>query len=609
MTLITNKSNQLRVINFEPHLVQIEIIDFSKWKLENTDKDIKIGSFLKVEDGTGKNILVLVKSFKMKSKYDDSDEGDAQEIGEYPGTFIINTQPIGQLECIDGITKFVKGIKNISIPPNGVNLASDDEIKSIFSVDEKERLVFAEHLINPEIKIEMNGNKFFSKHLAVVGSTGSGKSCTVTKIIQEAKKLAQEQESNNTLNNTHIIIFDIHGEYKKAFPDANYLSVEENTLHLPYWLMNSEELEDMFIESNETNSHNQVSQFKYAVTKNKEKHNPNIKVTYDSPVYFSLDEVYNYIYNKNNLTTYEKGSKTLFAVLDSNVEYSDDLWAKMEFEQSTGTSKHPIFDVKVSKNGGFNGEFDRFISRLETKINDERLDFILKMKKDGKTEYETGDFKNIVERILGYTPDKGKKTQNITIIDLSSLPFEVVSIVVSIVSRITFDFAYYATRLLEHDKTNETPFMLVYEEAHKYIPKNEEVRYRNTRLAVERIAKEGRKYGVSAMIVSQRPSEISNTVFSQCNNFVVMRLNNPEDQSYVKRLLPEAVVSYGDALSSLEQREALIVGDAISTPVIARVQDANPTPKSNDIDFYTKWKDVWKNIAFDEIIKKINKTR
>lgn len=609
MTLITDKSSQLRVINFEPHLVQIEIIDFSKWKLENTDKDIKIGSFLKVEDGTGKNILVLVKSFKMKSKYDDSDEGDAQEIGEYPGTFIINTQPIGQLECIDGITKFVKGIKNISIPPNGVNLASDDEIKSIFSVDEKERLVFAEHLINSEIKIEMNGNKFFSKHLAVVGSTGSGKSCTVAKIIQEAKKLEQKQQSNNILNNTHIIIFDIHGEYKKAFPDANYLSVEENTLHLPYWLMNSEELEDMFIESNETNSHNQVSQFKYAVTKNKEKHNQSIKVTYDSPVYFSLDEVYNYIYNKNNLTTYEKGSKTLFAVLDSNVEYSDDLWAKMEFEQSTGTSKHPVFDVKVSKNGGFNGEFDRFISRLETKINDERLDFLLKMKKDGKTEYETGDFKNIVERILGYTPDNGEKTQNITIIDLSSLPFEVVSIVVSIVSRITFDFAYYATRLLEHDQTNETPFMLVYEEAHKYIPKNEEVRYRNTRLAVERIAKEGRKYGVSAMIVSQRPSEISNTVFSQCNNFVVMRLNNPEDQSYVKRLLPEAVVSYGDALSSLEQREALIVGDAISTPVIARVQDANPTPKSNDIDFYTKWKLDWKEIEFDKIIKKINKTR
>lgn len=612
MTLITDKSSQLRVINFEPHLVQIEIIDFSKWKLENTDKDIKIGSFLKVEDGTGKNILVLVKSFKMKSKYDDSDEGDAQEIGEYPGTFIINTQPIGQLECIDGITKFVKGIKNISIPPNGVNLASDDEIKSIFSVDEKERLVFAEHLINPEIEIEMDGNKFFSKHLAVVGSTGSGKSCTVAKIIQEAKKLAQKQQSNKTLNNTHIIIFDIHGEYKKAFPDANYLSVEENTLHLPYWLMNSEELEDMFIESNESNSHNQVSQFKYAVTKNKEKHNQSIKVTYDSPVYFSLDEVYNYIYNKNNLTTYEKDSKTLLAILNNQVELSDDnLWTKYTFEQSSGNTKKTVFGdiTPISKNGGFNGEFDRFISRLETKINDERLDFILKMKKDGKTEYDTGDFKNIVERILGYTPDEGKKTQNITIIDLSSLPFEVVSIVVSIVSRITFDFAYYATRLLEHDKTNETPFMIVYEEAHKYIPKNEEVRYRNTRLAVERIAKEGRKYGVSAMIVSQRPSEISNTVFSQCNNFVVMRLNNPEDQSYVKRLLPEAVVSYGDALSSLEQREALIVGDAISTPVIARVQDANPTPKSNDIDFYTKWKLDWKEIEFDKIIKKINKSR
>ena len=227
-------------------------------------------------------------------------------------------------------------------------------------------------------------------------------------------------------------------------------------------------------------------------------------------------------------------------------------------------------------------------------------------KKEDGEDYKTDDLEVLVQSILGYVANDHK---NIIIIDLSSLPFEVVSIVVSIISRLVFDFSYYSARLAGEDKTNETPFMLVYEEAHKYIPKNAEIRYRNTRLAVERIAKEGRKYGVSAMIVSQRPSEISSTVFSQCNNFVVMRLNNPDDQAYVKRLLPEAVVSYGDALSSLERREALIVGDAIATPTIAKVLDTNPTPKSDDIKFYTEWKEDWKNMVFDQIIKTINKSK
>lgn len=257
------------------------------------------------------------------------------------------------------------------------------------------------------------------------------------------------------------------------------------------------------------------------------------------------------------------------------------------------------FDSKAFKAGGFNGEFDRFISRLETKLNDDRLSFILSEKKDDGNEYSSSDFSAILGNLFGYN-----NRNNISIIDLSSMPFEVVSIVVSIVSRLIFDFSYHKMKAIGN---NDTPFMVVYEEAHKYVPKNSESKFKNTRIAVERIAKEGRKYGVSAMVVSQRPSELSSTVFSQCNNFIVMRLTNPEDQSYVKRLLPEAVVSYGDDLSSLEQREALLVGDSLSTPCIAVIKKANPTPNSEDVKFYTEWKEEWRKIDFQEISNKMNK--
>lgn len=584
------KDEQLRVVTFEPSGIQIEIIDFEKWKSDNSNSQIKIGSFLKVLDGSGNCIVTVVRSFKMIERK----VPEAMEQNGYFGSFIIDTQPIGQL-VLGTEKKFIKGIKNISIPPNGVSIATKDDLDVIFSNEGNAKIIFSDLLLNDEINIGVDGNKFFSKHIAVVGSTGSGKSCTVAKIIQEAKL-----STDTTINNTHIIVFDIHGEYPKAFPEENMLSILDRSLRLPYWLMNSEELEDMFIENSESNVHNQISQFKYAVIENKKKHNPQISITYDSPVYFSLQEVKNYIINKNNETQYTKDGITYYAILDEKIEpeKKPDLWELKKFEISTGNSKHEKLNEKVSKSGGFTGEFNRFISRLETKLNDDRLSFILSETNSKGESFTTDDLIDVMRSITGYGTNS-----NISIIDLSSLPFELVSIVVSIVSRLIFDYSYHKTKIRE---SNPTPFMLVYEEAHKYIPKNSESKYKNTRIAVERVSKEGRKYGISSMVVSQRPSELSATVFSQCNNFVVMRLNNPEDQQYVKRLLPEAVVSYGDALSSLEQREALLVGDSLNTPCIVRIRDANPTPHSDDVQFYTEWQKIWHNVCFEDIIDRIN---
>ncbi|MGT2910112.1 ATP-binding protein [Streptococcus cameli] len=586
---MTAKDDQLRVISFEPNLVQIEIVDFDKWKQQNTSSEIKLGSILKIEDGDNNNILCQVKSFKMVEKHP---ENSAVEINSYQGKFLLNTQPIGRIQG----DVFKKGIHDISIPPNGISIATDEELKLIYSMQTGAALDFAKHRINDDINIVSDGDKLFSKHLAVVGSTGSGKSCTVAKVIQELKVENEEK------NNTHLLLFDIHGEYRSAFPNSHYLSIEDNTLTIPYWLMNSEELEDLFIESSDLNSYNQVSQFKFAVTENKKHHNPNLEnITYDTPVYFDINEVLNYIKNKNAQTHFSKDGEEFLAIIGTeggpkSLEEFDSLWwDSIDFAPSSGQVTKTVFGAKITKAGGFNGEFERFISRMETKLKDKRLKFLLhaKMEKE-KTSKQL--FIEHLQNIIGYTPEN---ESNITIIDLSSIPFEIVSIVVSIVSRMLFDFSYAKTK---KSGDNDTPFMVVYEEAHKYIPRNNETRYRNTRLAVERIAKEGRKYGLSAMIVSQRPSELSSTVFSQCTNFIIMRLTNPDDQSYVKRLLPEASMNFGDELSSLEQREALLVGDAFTTPTICKIKDAAPTPKSDDVKFFTLWKEEWKDITFDELL-------
>jgi DNA helicase HerA-like ATPase len=146
----------------------------------------------------------------------------------------------------------------------------------------------------------------------------------------------------------------------------------------------------------------------------------------------------------------------------------------------------------------------------------------------------------------------------------------------------------------------------VYEEAHKYVPKNDSAKFRASRNAIERIAKEGRKYGVTLGIVSQRPSEISETIFSQCNNFIAMRLTNPTDQNYVKRLLPDTLGNLIDNLPSLQSGEGLLLGESIIMPSLVKIEkcDEDRQPSSNDVKYLEKWKEEWKEVQFEEIIKK-----
>jgi hypothetical protein len=212
-------------------------------------------------------------------------------------------------------------------------------------------------------------------------------------------------------------------------------------------------------------------------------------------------------------------------------------------------------------------------------------------------------FEETLRQFLSYKTDS---TSNVTIIDLSGVPFEVLNITVSLISRLLFEFGFYSKK--HHaSKESETPLLLVYEEAHKYVPKSSLSKFRSSTLAIERIVKEGRKYGVTAMIVSQRPSEISETIFSQCSNFIAMRLTNPNDQSYVSKLLPDTLNSLINTLPSLQQGEAILIGEAIVMPSLIYMDQCVPEPSSSDIKYLQVWKEAWKDVAFVDLIDKWNK--
>ena len=201
---------------------------------------------------------------------------------------------------------------------------------------------------------------------------------------------------------------------------------------------------------------------------------------------------------------------------------------------------------------------------------------------------------------MGYT-----SKSNITILDLSGIPFEVLSITVSLISRLLFDYGYYHKKLLQNNpdriSNNDVPFLLVYEEAHKYAPKSDLVKYRSALQSIERIAKEGRKYGITLLLSTQRPSEISETIFSQCSNFISMRLTNPNDQNFIARLLPDTLGNMTSKLPSLQSGEALLLGEAIIMPLFVKINRCNPEPSSNDIPYFELWKKEWKEVDFNEL--------
>ena len=148
---------------------------------------------------------------------------------------------------------------------------------------------------------------------------------------------------------------------------------------------------------------------------------------------------------------------------------------------------------------------------------------------------------------------------------------------------------------------NDIPILLVFEEAHKYVPNSELSKFRASKNSIERIAKEGRKYGVTLLLASQRPSEISETIFSQCNNFIAMRLTNPNDQNYVKKLLPDTLGNIIDELPTLRAGEALLLGESVVLPSIVQIEKCDLAPSSNDIPYWNLWKEEWKDLNFEEL--------
>lgn len=412
-------------------------------------------------------------------------------------------------------------------------------------------LTLGKYTLDENAVAYLNGNKFFQRHAFIGGSTGSGKSWTTAKIIEQMSRLST----------ANAIVFDLHGEYAPLTepgiqhfkvagpPDVEAKrTISDNVLYLPYWLLSYEALVSMFVDRSDQNAPNQ------AMIMAREINHAKRKYLEDS--------------GQQDLLKY-------FTV-DSPVPF--DLHFLMERLNSINVEMIP--GARGEKQGDFFGKLASMISRLENKISDRRLGFIFS---GGGDILDFDWLEKFVSSVLGSTDENGKA--GIKIINFSEVPSDVLPLIVSLVARVTFSVQQWTPSELRH------PIALLCDEAHLYMPqRNMADSADDISLDIfERIAKEGRKYGVSLIVISQRPSEVNKTLLSQCSNFVSMRLTNAEDQSVIKRLLPDSLGGFSDILPTLDTGEALVVGDASLLPSRIRIDEPKNKPNSGTVNFWDEW--------------------
>lgn len=505
-----------------------------------------------------------------------------------------------------------RGISTYPLPAQVAYLTTLEELTALYragqkSGDPRHRIRLGNYVGATDSICYADVDKLFGLHCAVLGSTGSGKSATVAAILHALMEASEMTDGSPTRLRPRVILIDPHGEYSKAFVrngkahvfraynSSSDLEESENIeqLRLPYWLMTGEEYRDLVIgktqweATTENNivikalrhsrlvarelieparewSGSSVGKCHPADDRPMSNDHQSIDLIagydHDTPDPFSLTEFRNYISNELKMR-------------DSKGKWE-------ELSQSAAESHNSILD------------------KLGVLERDPRLQFMMKEVTD-----DDADLPEILQQFVGELPSA--PLADIRIIDISGLPNEIAGPLTAAIARLLFQYKVWQTR---GEREND-PVLLVCEEAHRYVPDTGLAEYASAQRAIRRLAKEGRKYGVGMMLVSQRPADVEGTVLSQCNSWLVLRLTNTVDQQHVTKFLPDNLAGLAKMLSSLSRQEAIFVGDAAALPARIKIRtlDDNDLPQSDDISFGNGW--LGSPISVREIEKVVRRWR
>jgi uncharacterized protein len=453
---------------------------------------------------------------------------------------IANVELLGEIAegASDSSRAFLRGISIYPVLAAPVFLASPDDLTFIYAKPKSWTVPIGSLYQNPDRTAHLLLEEFLSRHSAILGTTGTGKSCALALILHALLKQNP---------NAHVVLLDPHDEYAAAFQGVADCITPRN-LQLPYWLLSFEEISELFCSRDPNARSRETPILREAIVRSKNDYTgasgDNPRIAADTPVPYRIMHLLQNI-----------------SAASGRLNKPDDATPYL-----------------------------RLIARIEWLARDKQYEFMF----GGAIADNMG---TVLSRLLRI-PVSGRP---ITIFDMSAVPSEVVDIVVSLMCRLIFDFARWASR------DRGFPTLLVCEEAHRYLPRDETTGFEPTRRAISRIAKEGRKYGVSLCLVTQHVSEISERVLSQCSTILALRLSNEADQAFIRRALTDNAGGLLSALPALQRQEAIAFGEGVPHPMRIRFADLESAlrPKSNTASFHDAWKQDLRDYDFvDDIIER-----
>lgn len=478
-----------------------------------------------------------------------------------------------------GEMAFQRGVGTYPTINDEVHVVIEADLRQIYGEKQDGFIEIGKHASSDTLGVYVDLSKLVLRHTAILGSTGSGKSNTTACIL---KNILHGYEG------ARIVLVDPHGEYASAFKDnANVLRIGDasNPLQIPYWAMNFDELSFFLVGRTDGQEKPEDKELREKIIEMKKESASSLSsggidelyVTADSPIPFDIKKMWHDFDRKVNGTYSYAGS-------DQQTQENEELEDPGDPSKLIPAQFRPYAMGNLAPHKSKHQTMSVYVKKISSRLRDTRYEFMFSPK-----DYSNKGTKDLNDLIASWI-DTDKK---LTILDLSGVPFELIDISVGLITRIIYDSMYWGKN--QEFTGRGRPILLAYEEAHSYLPKSESSShiYGYARKAVEKIFKEGRKFGVGALVITQRPSEISETILAQVGTFIALRLTNSSDQSTVKNASPNNMSSLLELLSSLRTGEAIVVGESLSIPSRVRVEQISPRPSSNDPDLATSWKKIF----------------
>ncbi|WP_083233035.1 ATP-binding protein [Pseudomonas graminis] len=537
----------------------------------------QVGSFVKIP--LGYNHLYGVISESSESSTVDADSKISSD------RKWIKVELVG--ESIGG--NFDRGISEYPSIGDHVHFVVESDLKLIFRKNLNSHFQVGRLSSSEGIEISLDLDKLVARHSAVLGSTGSGKSTSTASIL---RSMVIKQDGSS-LPSARILLIDIHGEYGPALNDVaktfSIMPSGENQLYIPFWCISPDKLID-FLCNNPNDSQRSlfmdktVDEKKLGIVKNNIQNIDADKITSTTPLPYRLKKIWYDLCHEDTINYSDNAMTTPAYAVNGRGDF-DSLVAPKFLPPGTGPA--------LPKKGGA-GAMKRQLDLMKSRLIDTQYSFLLE---PGDWNPDSAgatnkDLHELLEDWLGH--DKP-----ITIFDLSGMPSARLTLLLCAVLDIIFESAIWGRNLTEGMR--ERPLLIVLEEAHRYLGKSEGG---HAKEMVQRIAKEGRKFGVGAMIVSQRPSEIDETILSQCGTIISLRINNATDRGIVKAAMSDGLAGIVDSLPVLRTGEAIIVGEAAQLPTRCRfnILPDDKYPNSSDPKIGEKWSSTRSNEDYSRLV-------